>query len=159
MKPSKEMKFDMPAIISGVLYGISMFIAGFAMGAVRILYLEPRIGEVNSLLVEIPIMLPICWLLSKQALLSWYFLNIVLIWGDKIRKTNVDIIGVASFLTLVFLEVALSMTLFHHTFDETREELATRIGTAGLAIQLLACSFPIFQEAMQEREMHAHVKV
>lgn len=160
MKPKQtegeHYQADIPAIVAGALYGLSMFVAGFAMGAVRVLYLEEKLGDWNSFLVEIPIMLPICWILSLQTLLCWYFLNIVMTWADFQRKTHVDTIMVTSFVTLVTLEVALNMAIYHHSFAETRADFATRVGTAGLAIQLLACSFPVLQETMQEWRMTHH---
>ena len=162
VKPAKDevehYQADIPAIASGALYGLSMFVAGFAVGAIRVLYLEPWVGEWNAFLAEIPVMLPICWILSYQALLCWYFFNIVLTWADFQGKTHVDTISATSFITLITLEIAISMTLFHHTFAETKAQFATRIGAAGLAIQWLACSFPILQETIQERRMKAKPK-
>jgi hypothetical protein len=49
------------AIAAGGLYFLLVFLLGMALGTVRILLLEPRLGEVGSVLAELPFMLAASW--------------------------------------------------------------------------------------------------
>lgn len=151
-EPTKD--FGISSIMCGLVYGLSMFAAGFVMGVFRIFVLIPLLGnEVEAVLIEGPIMLAICWELSKQALMAWHVLNTCsgLFWDSY--HTHADTISTVSFITLISLEVILSMTVFRRTFDETRADMATLKGSIGLAAQLLACTFPVIQEVSLERGM------
>jgi hypothetical protein len=157
MKQSKTelaQAFNISSILSGLLYGLTMFAAGFLMAVLRNLVLVPLLGdEVKAVLVEIPIMLVICWELSKQALMMWHVVNACagLFWDSY--HTHVDTISTVSFITLISLEMILSMTVFRRTFDETRADFASLKGSIGLSSQLLACTFPVIQEVSLERGM------
>jgi uncharacterized membrane protein YqjE len=154
---STKDNIDGPAILSGVLYGLSMFGFGFVMGIVRTFVIEPWMGdELMSVLMELPVMITICWQLSKQSLMGWHILN-TWVFLDRTRVHNMDsiatTIGTTGFLTLLSLEVMLSIIIFQKSFEETREDLASVKGSVGLASQLIACSFPMIQEVALERNM------
>lgn len=147
---------DVPAILSGIFYGISMFAVGAVLAPLRMFLLAPLLGERNAVLVELPIILTICWYLSGQALICWYLLDLAMTYGrayDVDDRSHVDSIGAASLLTLVLLEVTLSTTLLHRTMDETYGELTSTNGVIGLSAQLVASSFPMIRDAMIESRM------
>jgi hypothetical protein len=146
--------FNIPSIVCGLVYGLSMFAAGFFMGVFRTFVVAPLLGdEVEAVLIEVPIMFFICWKLSKQALMVWHILNTCagLFWDSY--HSHVDTISTVSFLTLISMELMLSMTVFRRTFDETRADYASLKGSIGLAAQLVACTFPVIQELSLERGM------
>ena len=143
MKTALDSKVDIPAILAGITYGGGMFMAGFVMGAIRQIFLAPLVGDLLAVIFEIPFMLVICWYLSKQCLLSWYLCKCCLLWKEEC--TNVNTIGITSFLTLLLLETVLSMTLFNRSLDEIQEGFATTNGRIGLVAQLLAATFPSLQ--------------
>lgn len=51
---------------AGLLYFGLVFAAGFALGAVRTLLLEPAIGELAAVLIEAPVILGISWLVCRR---------------------------------------------------------------------------------------------
>ena len=143
---SLQSKYDVPAIISGIVYGTGMFAVGFALGVIRILWLVPLVGEVDAVLIELPIMVLFCWYLSKQCLLAWYCCKVCLVWQDD--HTDVITLGITAFATLLGLEGFLAVTLLHKTLGEIEEDIASTKGNLGLAAQMLASSFPMIQLAI-----------
>jgi len=125
-----------------------MFMAGFAMGTIRQGILVPIVGETLAVLMEIPFMLVICWALSKHCLTSYYLSKCLLLWRDE--YTDVDTIGITSFITLLMLETFLSITVFHASLNDVQEGFSTTNGRLGLCAQLLAASFPIIQLPRQD---------
>jgi hypothetical protein len=53
---------------AGLVYFLIVFAAGFVIGPVRILVLEPRLGPVGALLIELPIMIAVMVLAARWAL-------------------------------------------------------------------------------------------
>jgi hypothetical protein len=49
------------ALAAGALYFLLIFLLGMALGTVRVLLIEPRLGAVASVLVELPFMLAASW--------------------------------------------------------------------------------------------------
>jgi len=141
---------DIPAAMSGIIYGSGMFFAGFALGVIRILWLIPKFGEVQSALMEIPFMLLFCWYLSKQCLLAWYCCQVCLSWTDE--HTDINTMGITAFVTLILLETFMSVTLLHKTLGEIEQDLVSTKGTVGLVAQVIASSFPMIQMAVQDRK-------
>jgi len=117
----------------GVLFGTSMFGAGFCLGLIRVLVVAPSIGELYAVLMELPLMFLICWLLSKSYL-------------QKLDSPNSGfIMGSVAFATLLLFEVALSLLVFDKTVDETLQDFTTIKGKIGLIGQVISSFFPVIQ--------------
>ena len=54
------------AIGAGALYFLLIFLLGMALGTIRVLPIEPRLGAVASVLVELPFMLAASWFVCGQ---------------------------------------------------------------------------------------------
>lgn len=133
----------------GVLYGISMFGAGFVLGTIRILFLVRWLGnnELAAVLVETPIIMTICWFLCQWNIRKMHYLT---------ASSNADGLairmGASAISTLLMFEVALSVVVFGKTADEVLEDFKTYKGIVGLAAQTISCFFfPDLQLREQQR--------
>ena len=52
------------AVVAGTAYAIAVFLLGSALGVVRVLALEPRLGALDATAFELPLMLGLAWLVS-----------------------------------------------------------------------------------------------
>lgn len=147
---SLQAKYDVPAIMSGIVYGVGMFAVGFGLAVARIQWLRPTFGEVVTDLLELPLMVLFCWFLSKQCLLAWYCCKLCLVWQDD--HTDVFTLGISAFTTLITMESLLAVTLLHKTLGEIEEDVLSTKGNIGIAAQMLASSFPMIQVAMITRK-------
>lgn len=146
--PPLMIRYDIPAVVSGVIYGSGMFAVGFLLGVGRILWLEPKVGEVQAVLIEIPLMLLFCWYLSTRCVLAWYCCQVCLAFTEEC--TNINALGISAFTSLCLMESFFSVALFHKTLGELEDDFTSTKGSIGVAAQILASSFPMIQLAMQE---------
>lgn len=123
-------------LIAGFLYFLVVFAGGFALGAIRTLFLEPRIGEVAAVTAELPFMLWISWAAC----------------GFAVRRLGVDggvsarlAMGAAAFALLTAAEIALSSIAFGRAFSEYVDALAAPAGILGFAGQTLFGLIPTLQ--------------
>ena len=52
--------------MAGLGYAIGLFLVGSAVGIVRVMTLEPRLGALDATVFELPLMLGIAWLISAS---------------------------------------------------------------------------------------------
>lgn len=121
---------------AGGLYFAIVFAAGFVLGALRVLVLAPRLGELLAVLAELPVMLAIAWLVC-----GWLIerLRVPPRLGPRL------VMGSVAFSLLIAAEVGLSMLLFGRSLPEFWASLTTLEGGTGLAGQLLFGSMPVFR--------------
>ena len=126
-----------------------MFGAGFICGAIRVLALEPNIGQLAAVVVELPIMVVVCWRISRGYSIST---------GDGIYTMASLNLGVVAFLTLLVCELAMAVTMFNKTLWSALDEmiLSNRPSARlGLAAQILCSLFPYINAV---RSPQKHVK-
>jgi hypothetical protein len=122
----------------GSCFGLSMFGAGFLLGTVRVLLVAPAMGEFQATLVELPFIMTICWYQSL------YF----------VKKLDADSLldrigmGFIAFGTLMVLEVAGSLFIFHKTLDEFLKDSSSAKGTLGTVCQFISSLSPVWQLLM-----------
>lgn len=124
----------MRTILASLLYFAAVFAAGVALGAVRALLLEPRLGAVPAVLLELPVMLAISWTLC----------------GVIIRRLMVPAgagrraaMGGLAFLLLIAAEAALAILGFAEAPAAFLARLAAPPGLLGLAGQVLFALMPL----------------
>lgn len=135
------------SIKAGMSYGSSMFLAGFVFGFVRVLVVERLIGDFAAVLVELPIMMRVCWTLSQLHTTR-----------DNVQKKNLIVLAFSALATLLLLETVLA-TLFGKTLEETAHEMIfTSKGILGLTGQMVSSFFPYIRTRSipkQGRTSHA----
>ncbi len=127
---------------AGVAYAVTVFAIGFLLGAARVLLLAPRVGATIAVSVEAPIILTASWYVSK----IWVTRLAV---GAEIRLRI--LMGVVAFLTLMILEVATSISLFHRSIGEYLAGLRALAGAIGFAAQICFASFPLLSGVVRRR--------
>jgi hypothetical protein len=119
---------------AGIAYFVLIFLAGMILGPVRILLLEPRLGSVPAVLIELPVMLGASWVACGW--LTGYF---------RLPAENGPrfLMGAVAFLLLMWAELGLSLFAIGGTVHEhfrTYLEAAPFIGLLG---QLAYAAFPL----------------
>ena len=127
---------------AGVAYAVTVFAIGFLLGTARVLLLAPRLGSTIAVLVEAPIILTASWYVS-----SFWIRRLAV--GAEIRSRTV--VGAIAFVTLMILEVMLSISLFHRSIGEYFAGLRSLPGAIGLAAQVCFATFPLLNLVVRRR--------
>ena len=117
-------------------YALGIFALGFVLGTVRILVLQPLMGPLAAVCIEVPVMLTASWfysswLLSKHT--TTYHTTTLLVWG------------LAAFVLLLCLELALATLVFGQPVQAFFTALLTPAGAVGLAAQFMFGLLPAIQ--------------
>lgn len=122
------------AIFAAAAYFAATFAVGFALGAVRTMVVEPQLGALNAVAIELPVMLLSAWLLC----------------GWSLRQFKVDrawlhraAMGFAAFTLLMAAEIALSIFGFGRTLADIFAHWQSPPGALGLAGQVVFALFPL----------------
>jgi hypothetical protein len=123
------------ALIAASVYFLMLFALGFALGAIRVLAVAPRIGELAATLAEVPLMLTAAFFASRWTIARWHVP----------RDAAVRWAMVFWFLILLFVfETLLGTMLFGRTLAEQWPALATPAALVGLSAQIIAALLPLF---------------
>lgn len=106
------------------------FAAGFALGVVRAFVVTPAVGRLPAVLLEIPLMLSLCWVLC-----GWVMRRFTVPAASRMA------VGAVAFALLMALEWAMALA-FGRTAAEIAASYATPEGAAGLVAQLVFATFP-----------------
>ena len=98
-------------------YASSAFIIGFALGAIRVLFLAPRIGSTLAVSIEAPMMLAFSW-----AIMKWIGPRLAL----PATPAAMVVLGLLAFGLLQLYEFGLAIFVFGRTLRETSQALASR---------------------------------
>lgn len=120
--------------LPALVYTLAVFAVGFVLGAVRVLFLAPRVGEMTAVAVEMPLMLFASFLVAKVVLRHWRV---------PARPWPRFCVGVLAFVILMILEVTLSLTLFGNSPAQHLAHYARPVAWLGLAGQLVFAAMPL----------------
>lgn len=123
----------MNILIAAAAYFAIVFAAGFALGAVRIVLLEPRLGPLAATLVELPLMLVISWFAARHVVRMQKF---------EARLPPRLAMGLLAFILLIGAEISLGVAVFGRTLEEQVCEMSSRPGLLGLGGQALFALIP-----------------
>lgn len=122
------------AAAAGLLYGILAFAAGFVLGSLRVFWLAPAIGDPFAVAAELPVMLAISFFLCR-----WLIARLDVDRGIRPRA----VMGLAGFLCLMALELALAVLGFGVDPGAFLRGFATPVGALGLAGQIAFALIPL----------------
>ena len=121
---------------AGFVYFGIVFTIGFVLGAIRVLAVVPRIGELFAVLIELPLMLAASWIVCKSLIAHFQVL------ADIVDRA---IMGASAFAFLLVSEVALSTYVFGNPIESTFMNYQTIHGFVGICGQLAFAAFPMLQ--------------
>lgn len=131
------MRTDVTAIRLGAVYAAAIFLAGFALGTLRVLVIAPRFGDIAAVGIELPVILGVSW---------WVF-------GWLARRqaagpvSSTWRVGLAAFLVLIGLELILSAVISEDGVRGFFANWLTPAGGIGLAGQIAFALIPLVHPA------------
>lgn len=114
------------ALAAGALYFAAVFAAGFVLGTLRVLVLEPLMGGPAAVALELPAMLALSWVLA-----GWIAARCRVPAAPRARLA----MGGAALALLLVAEAALGMVGFGRNLAQHLAHYATPAGALGLAGQ------------------------
>ncbi|MBI1237461.1 MAG: hypothetical protein GC188_12330 [Alphaproteobacteria bacterium] len=131
------MRTSLSAIRLGALYAGAVFLAGFALGALRTLVIAPRTGDLIAVGIELPVILGVSWLVF-----GWLARGRAA-WPLPARGQA----GLVAFLMLMALELALSVVIADGGVRGFVADWLTLPGALGLAGQVGFALIPLVHPA------------
>ena len=111
-----------------------VFALGFVLGALRVLWLAPYIGETAAVLAEQPVMLTVSWLAAR-----W------LVRRQHIARPRARLVmGATAFAMLMMAELMLAVLLFGQAPRQWFDGVMTMPGPIGLTGQMVFDLMPLF---------------
>jgi hypothetical protein len=124
------------ALRAGALYFALIFAAGFVLGTLRVLALEPALGAWGALALELPVMLALSW-----AACGWTLRKLRV----PVAPTPRLVMGAVFLLLLMAAEFGVSVLALGRSASAHFDTYRTALGLVGLAAQLLTASFPLLR--------------
>lgn len=121
---------------AGLLYFVGVFAVGFALGALRLMLLQPTLGELLAVIIELPIILLFCWVLARRAIERLQI---------PARAQSRIVMGSTALLLLWVAEFFLATIAFSETPVEFFSGLTTAAGLLGLGGQIVFGLMPLLQ--------------
>lgn len=124
------------ALTAGTVYFALVFLAGFALGIVRVLVVAPRTGAVAAVLLESPVILAVGWAVSRGCVARF----------GVGRSPGLRLaMGGWAFALLMAAEAALAVWVFGRGLADHVGAYLTLPGALGLAAQLGFALIPLIQ--------------
>lgn len=127
---------------AGAAYFASVFALGFVFGTLRVLVLEPQLGALAAVLVELPFMLAAAWWICG-ALVRWLSLPASI--------ASRAVMGAVAFTLLIGAEMGLAALLSGVSPARVLEGWTQAPGLAGLLGQIAFALFPVLHLLGKDR--------
>ncbi len=126
---------------AAALFVAVVFAAGFVLGTLRVLVVEPALGPVIAVLLELPVMLVISWLVCTR-IIAWC----------NVADTAIDrlAMGALAFALLMTVETLLGLAI-GRPVSEQLAAYGTLAGQLGLAGQIAFAMAPLVQKIVRRR--------
>lgn len=119
---------------AGILYFALVFALGFVLGTLRVLWLEPAVGDLAAVLIELPVMLGAAWWICRA------LVNRFQVPPDGRHRLGMGALALGLLLSAEWL---LSLAVFDRAPGEIIAQYGTAHGAAGLAGQLVFGFMPL----------------
>ncbi len=123
------------SLIVGAAYFLIVFAVAFALGVVRVTFVEPAVGAVWATLAELPFTLAASWAICAWLCRRWRMSSLA----------QAASMGASAFLLLMGAEVAGGILIFGRTPGEHFALFGTVAGVLGLSGQIAFGVFPVVQ--------------
>ena len=130
------------ALAAGSLYFLLIFLAGMVFGTVRVLVVEPRLGAVGSVLLELPVMLTVSWLVC-----GWLIRYLAVPAAVASRL----LMGATAFLLLMASELGLDLLAMGGTVTDHFASYRGGAPLIGPLGQIAFAAFPILGADVQNK--------
>lgn len=119
--------------LAGFAYFAIVFAAGFVLGALRVPFFVPRIGETKAVFLELPIILLVSFLAARWLIPVFDVSPLI---GDRV------VMGAVAFGCLMVAELALSRLMMGRSLAEHLAHYRSLAGASGLAGQIAFALIP-----------------
>ncbi len=126
----------MPAAQAGALYFLIVFAGGFFLGTVRVAFIQPALGAVAAVALEMPLMLSIAWSTAR------IIISRLAIARSPMPRLVMGGLALALLLIAEFIGFA---SLMGTSGAEYLAELTTHAGLIGLTGQVIFAIVPLAQ--------------
>lgn len=125
-------------VLAGAAYFAAIFFAGFALGTLRVLAVEPVVGALAAVALELPVILAVAWIACAFITRR---LAVVATLSDRLTM------GGVAFACLMTAELLLSALAFGRSPAEVAADLSSPEGLLGLAGQIGFAAIPALRLA------------
>lgn len=128
-----------PALAACVSYFVIVFACAFALGALRVSWIAPRLGAILAVSLEAPVLLGISWIASRWCLYR-FKIRPTVAWGLAI--------GAGAFALLMAAEYGFAVVILGRSPAEYLAGFTTAAGLVGLSAQIAFALIPLAQILM-----------
>ena len=133
------------SLIVGAAYFLIVFAVAFALGVLRVTFVEPAVGAVWATLAELPFTLAASWAICAWLCRRWRMSSVA----------QAASMGASAFVLLMGAEAAGGILIFGRTLGEHFALFGTVAGVLGLSGQIAFGVFPIVQFFWSKAEVAA----
>jgi len=138
------------SLAAGALYFLLIFLVGMALGTIRTLILEPRLGAVGSVLLELPFMLAVSWFVCGWLL---RYLSVPAAASARIAM------GALAFLLLMAAELGLSLFAVGGSVSEHFANYGQAAPLLGLFGQFAFAVFPLLRDGRRSDRVEFDLEI
>lgn len=133
------------SLIVGAAYFLIVFAVAFALGALRVTFVEPAVGTVLATLAELPFTLAASWATCAWLCRRWRMSSLA----------QAASMGASAFVLLMSAEAAGGILIFGRTLEEHVGLYGTVAGVLGLSGQIAFGFIPVVQHLWSKAAMAA----
>ena len=124
------------AIRAGAVYFAVVFVLGFILGTVRVVWVAPQLGEATAVFLEAPIILAFSWAVSRWCV-SYFQVQ-----ANLAARL---LMGLVAFVLLMSAELGVSVTAFGRSVADHFAGYLSLPGSIGGSAQLIFAFLPVIQ--------------